>query len=192
MSPYERSIIRDNDFEFCWKFLWNTSGKGRRVLEFEDSKTKFIALKSAICTDIEGSEEYEFDRIMRKCEGVLYEPEWGFPKGRRNINESDMKTAFREFSEETGIPTESLMLLSHTPFEETFRGSNSIKYKHVYYLARADDSCKIILCPTELRDYAWLDVDNSRSKFTLFPERIRMLDRVHDYTIRMGCSFGIM
>jgi hypothetical protein len=131
MAPFERSMIRDNDFEFCWKFLWKTSGKGRRVLEFEDSKSKFTILKSMTISNTDGSEELEIDRIMSKCEGVFYEPEWGFPKGRRNINESDMKTAFREFSEETGIPTESLMLLSHTPFEETFRGSNGIKYKHV-------------------------------------------------------------
>lgn len=192
MAPFERSIIRDNDFDFCWKFLWKTSGKGRRVLEFDDSKSKFNALKSLTFSNDDGSEELEMDRVMRKCESVKYEPEWGFPKGRRNINESDMKTAFREFSEETGIHTESLMLLSHTPFEETFRGSNGVKYKHVYYLARVDDSCKISLCPTELRDFAWQDKENLRSKFAGFPERIRMLDRVHDFTVRRGCNFGLI
>jgi 8-oxo-dGTP pyrophosphatase MutT (NUDIX family) len=36
------------------------------------------------------------------------EPEWGFPKGRRNYNEKDIDCALREFSEETGYSKYSL------------------------------------------------------------------------------------
>lgn len=201
MTAVERSLIRDNDFEHCWKYLWNTTSKGRRVLEFDDSKAKFATLKiadgsdlpcvSANSSELRESADRPIDRILLACEGVAYEPEWGFPKGRRNINESDMKTAFREFSEETGIPTESLMLLSHTPFDETFRGSNGVRYKHVYYLARVDDVCKMTLCPSELRDCAWLDLDRTLSKFAASPERKRMLRRVHEIVVRRASTYGI-
>jgi 8-oxo-dGTP pyrophosphatase MutT (NUDIX family) len=33
------------------------------------------------------------------------EPEWGFPKGRRDTQESDWVCALREFKEETGQPS---------------------------------------------------------------------------------------
>jgi ADP-ribose pyrophosphatase YjhB (NUDIX family) len=33
---------------------------------------------------------------------VWSEPEWGFPKGRRNYQEKDYECAVREFCEETG------------------------------------------------------------------------------------------
>ena len=39
------------------------------------------------------------------------EPEWGFPKGRRNFNETDLNCALREFNEETGINMKSIKLL---------------------------------------------------------------------------------
>lgn len=63
------------------------------------------------------------------------EPEWGFPKGRRNANESDYNCAVREFSEETGYSPKILNNIRNVvPFEETFTGSNYNSYRHKYYL----------------------------------------------------------
>ena len=63
------------------------------------------------------------------------EPEWGFPKGRRNYRESDYECAIREFCEETGFPLKSLKNIQNVvPFEEIFMGSNYKSYKHRYYL----------------------------------------------------------
>ena len=36
------------------------------------------------------------------------EPEWEVPKGRRNLNESDIDCALREFTEETGYKGHNL------------------------------------------------------------------------------------
>jgi 8-oxo-dGTP pyrophosphatase MutT (NUDIX family) len=89
------------------------------------------------------------------------ETEWGFPKGRRNINESDLSCALREFSEETGFSPDALQLwpgsststkqqvprleeemvrpsASQEPLEEVFTGCNNIRYKHVYFVAQAN------------------------------------------------------
>ena len=64
------------------------------------------------------------------------EPEWGFPKGRRNSNESELNCALREYSEETGYNPHDLSLVANLmPFEEIFIGSNYKAYKHQYYLA---------------------------------------------------------
>ena len=63
------------------------------------------------------------------------EAEWGFPKGRREVGESDYNCAIREFSEETGYPISSLIKIRNiVPFEEIFTGSNYKSYKHKYYL----------------------------------------------------------
>lgn len=63
------------------------------------------------------------------------EPEWGFPKGRRNSQETDYDCALREFSEETGIPIVKLQNIRNImPFEELFTGSNYKSYRHKYFL----------------------------------------------------------
>jgi len=66
---------------------------------------------------------------------VWNEPEWGFPKGRRNTQEKDYDCALREFSEETGYPISILNNIRNIiPFEEIFIGSNYKVYRHKYYL----------------------------------------------------------
>jgi 8-oxo-dGTP pyrophosphatase MutT (NUDIX family) len=63
------------------------------------------------------------------------DPEWGFPKGRRNSQETDYDCALREFSEETGIPISKLQNVRNVvPFEELFTGSNYKSYRHKYFL----------------------------------------------------------
>ena len=67
------------------------------------------------------------------------EPEWGFPKGRRNQQEKDYDCALREFSEETGYSPNLLKNIRNIiPFEEIFIGSNYKSYRHKYYLMNMD------------------------------------------------------
>ena len=67
------------------------------------------------------------------------EPEWGFPKGRRNYQEKDYDAAIREFKEETGYETKYLKNIQNIfPFEENLVGSNYKSYKHKYYLMSID------------------------------------------------------
>ena len=66
---------------------------------------------------------------------IWYEPEWGFPKGRRNALESDYNCAIREFTEETGYPASHLVNIRNIiPMEEVFTGSNYYSYRHKYYI----------------------------------------------------------
>ena len=71
--------------------------------------------------------------------GRYTEPEWGFPKGRRNAYESDYDCALREFAEETGyLASKVTNIRNIIPFEETFTGSNYNSYRHKYYLMYMD------------------------------------------------------
>jgi len=70
-----------------------------------------------------------------RTHGGWNEPEWGFPKGRRNNQEKDYDCALREMTEETGYPVQYVKNIKNIlPFDETFLGSNYKSYKHRYYL----------------------------------------------------------
>lgn len=65
--------------------------------------------------------------------GVWTEPEWGFPKGKRNSHETDYACAVREFNEETGFSVNLFQTITTAePVEELFIGSNMKTYKHKY------------------------------------------------------------
>lgn len=73
--------------------------------------------------------------IESNTEHLWTEPEWGFPKGRRNSLESDFDCAIREFTEETGYCSTKLKNIRNiVPMEESFTGSNYNSYRHKYYL----------------------------------------------------------
>lgn len=97
--------------------------------------------------------DYTLDTLIRESnrpDRQWTEPEWGFPKGRRDYQERDYSCAVREFCEETGYPQASLIPVRNIlPFEENFMGSNYKSYKHKYYLTYMDfaDTC----CPHALQ-----------------------------------------
>lgn len=54
---------------------------------------------------------------------------FSFPKGKRNKNESDIETAWREFEEETGITKEHVELVDDFYLDETSaKGFPSVRY----------------------------------------------------------------
>jgi len=87
------------------------------------------------------------------------EPEWGFPKGRRNYQEKDYECALREFEEETGFDIKNLKHVQNLfPFEEIFTGSNYKSYKHKYYLTYVSNKCAIDMDkfePSEVSKMEW-------------------------------------
>ena len=82
---------------------------------------------------------------------VWDEPEWGFPKGRRNPHETDITCAIREFQEETGLKRNDFTLIQNIyPISETFFGSNQVHYCHKYYIALCDNNTEVKVLPDNL------------------------------------------
>ena len=83
---------------------------------------------------------YSLASIINECQQLWVEPEWGFPKGKRNYNESDIDCAMREFYEETGFKSRNMIFIVNNiaPYEEIFMGSNYKSYKHRYFLMYVD------------------------------------------------------
>jgi 8-oxo-dGTP pyrophosphatase MutT (NUDIX family) len=79
---------------------------------------------------------FTLDKLIKDSIFKFTEPEWGFPKGRRNMHEKNIDCAKREFNEETGINENLYNILNMTPIEETYLATNNLKYRQIYYVAQ--------------------------------------------------------
>ena len=104
----------------------------------EESCTDYASLmRKGVNGVAEDTIDYNLLSLLDEADqiSVWNEPEWGFPKGRRNTQEKDYECALREFSEETGYHISILNNIRNiVPFEEIFIGSNYKAYRHKYYL----------------------------------------------------------
>ena len=131
MTLEETKSIGTQTLEVLWKNLWKVT-YNNKVFEKElnISTTKFNLLKAGV--DL----KHNLDYYLKNIKPVFNEPEWGFPKGRRNYYENNIVCAKREFQEETNYDEETYSVLNKLmPVEETFNGTNGVLYKHIYYLA---------------------------------------------------------
>ena len=103
-------------------------------------KVMFNQLKKGITVN---NTSYNLSELIAQCSNKWTEPEWGFPKGRREYHETDVDCSKREFQEETGILSRRInMILNVIPYEETFMGSNYKSYKHKYFLGFMNNNNK--------------------------------------------------
>ena len=130
MTVDERVRLAASSFEKLWDNLWNGQNTRQYRHEFEAAKRVFENLKNT--GDMGGR------LLVHYLEGATVrwdEPEWGLPKGRRALHESEQACAVREFVEETGLNTKSLHLLDAAIHEvEDYIGTNGIHYRQIYYI----------------------------------------------------------
>jgi len=196
MTISEKHQLVSNSFEQVWTNIWGHSNISSQYKAEENiSKTKFNQLKNGIqykgqtytLTDIV-NESIKFDNWD--------EPEWGFPKGRRNTNEPDLNCALREFSEETGFNIDNLKLIENIyPFEENFTGSNYKSYKHRYFITYMDFKDTLNMNNyevTEVSKMEWKTYEDcllSIRNYNL--EKQNMLTKIHNmllnYTLSLHC-----
>lgn len=132
MTPNEIDLIKNNTFDIVWTNLWNGCGFTKNI---DISRHKFNSLKDGITI---GDKQYNINNMTANYTAEFTEPEWEFPKGKRNIRETDIDCANREFWEETGMNQSSYSILNINPIEELFTGNNHIKYKCIYFLAQTN------------------------------------------------------
>lgn len=146
MTVKEKEGLLSGDFMELWYTLWGKAPLSNKYkLEETFSREKYETLMTKprsvnISLDTPSTTLYLPDLIEEsKSFGVWEEQEWGFPKGRRNYQESDYNCAVREFCEETGYQTSELKNIQNIlPYEEIFTGSNYKSYKHKYYIMYTD------------------------------------------------------
>jgi 8-oxo-dGTP pyrophosphatase MutT (NUDIX family) len=192
MTDAERNALRTESFDVLWRDLWQADECKAYQREYAEAKNKFELIRRGYIISNDSSQVYfNIDHIINNTVSCLEEAEWGFPKGRRNINEHDFACAVREFKEETGIHPKSIRVLrNQKPFEEVFSGSNKIRYKHIYYLAISFTNNSIchnnLFNPNnkvqsrEIKDVKWFTYDQAQLKIRCYNvERKELFRRVH-------------
>ena len=176
MSVQEKHIVRTVDFSKLWQKLWSNSLIKNREQDFSSAEAKF--------------QRIHVDKYIDQSQSKWLETEWGFPKGRRDLKETNMEAARREFREETNIAVSLLRLVSSTPFIELYRGSDNIFYKHIYFLHELDPQCS--LTPTlgamntfqmsEISDIGFYTLDECVDKIRDYHQsKIQVLQKVDNY-----------
>jgi 8-oxo-dGTP pyrophosphatase MutT (NUDIX family) len=139
MTVDEKRRLQTQTFSELWKNVWGDYLNSKYQNEETVSRDRFNALKNGIKLnggDPESGGYLSLDTLIQNSSTQWTEPEWGFPKGRRNYQEKDMDCALREFAEETGYDAKKLIVMQNiVPYEEIFMGSNLKTYKHKYYVA---------------------------------------------------------
>ena len=163
----ERNNIKNNDFNYLWKDLWGENNINNN--EYFESCNKFNLLKKGI--NIKKNDitiHFNFNKLIENVRYKYTEPEWGFPKGRRNNREKNIECAKREFEEETNIIDYNI--INMTPLEEIYLASNNLKYKHIYYISQIKNNNIIpkidsenILQKIEIGDLKWFSFNDALS-----------------------------
>lgn len=160
MTINEQKCVISYTFDELWNSVWGEASSVKsHKNDYDTSEKKFVIIKDNLS-------EY-----IKNNPSKWVEPEWGFPKGRRNPHESDMNCAIREFQEETGMHRKDFTIIQNTyPISETFFGSNQVHYCHKYYIAACDKSVEVQMnmdnphMSREIGAIKWCSLDESISK----------------------------
>jgi len=131
MNPREISKLKTGEFRELWNEMWNNDAtKINNIKEYNNAENKFNKLK------MDKSLELNLDFFVDNITPLYKQNEWGFPKGRKNHNETPIDCAKREFLEETNIDISKINIISNImPIEENLIGTNGLPYRHIYYIA---------------------------------------------------------
>jgi hypothetical protein len=137
MTNHEINIIKNNDFDYLWEYLWldnfYTKNNDKIRKDKNIANNKFNNIKKGY---IVNKNNINLNYFIKNKTNNYEEPEWGFPKGKRNINETNYQAALREFCEETGNEQSDIFISdTHPTFIEEYKSYDNIKYKNIYYLS---------------------------------------------------------
>jgi ADP-ribose pyrophosphatase YjhB (NUDIX family) len=178
MTIQEKLLLKEKDFSELWNDLWGKFMGLQYRSEEKKSKEKYLALKNGTHS------KYNLNDIIDASTTTWNTPEWGFPKGRRNYQESDLNCALREFEEETGYARRNINVIQNmVPIEEIFTGSNMKSYKHRYFLAYLNNN----EAPTnefqesEVGKIEWLSYNDCISCIRPYNlEKLNMLEKINN------------
>jgi 8-oxo-dGTP pyrophosphatase MutT (NUDIX family) len=183
MNPDEIKSIDTKDFDDLWKEMWNNdSTRINNTREYNMAKNKFNQLKS------DNNLELNLNFFINNVTSLYKTNEWGFPKGRKNHNETPLECALREFSEETNIKLSDIKLVSNiNPIEENLLGTNGIPYRHIYYIAETSMENNLqIENNNEIGDLGFFNYNDSKNLIREYhTEKKNILQYIYMYYLEI-------
>jgi 8-oxo-dGTP pyrophosphatase MutT (NUDIX family) len=123
MTVKEKENLLTKSFDEIWRSLWLNPESRFYRNEYESAKKKYSKLN--------------IRELVRQSTNSYDFTELSFAKGRRNMKETNIACAEREFFEETGYDKSCYDFIKHYPtIHEEFVGTNGVKYRHIYYLVK--------------------------------------------------------
>ena len=159
MNPMEIQSLKDKEFINLWREMWNNDSiKINSTKEYISAFYKFTQLKTNLDLDL------NLDFYINNVSPLYKSNEWGFPKGRKNHNESPIDCAIREFCEETEINISNINIIKNiSPIEENLIGTNGIPYRHIYYIAETNvDNINIIQNNNEIGNIGFFNYNDAK------------------------------
>ena len=165
MTVQEKKDLLEHDFTRLSHDMWHA------YHEEPAAREKFNEIKR----------DGTLQRLISESTTSWQTQEWGFPKGRRNSNESEISCALREYEEETGYDKHSVSIVRNLlPFEEIFIGSNYKAYKHKYYVGFGQPKTLRKFQETEVSELKWFSYEEALEVIRPYNvERKKVLSIVH-------------
>jgi 8-oxo-dGTP pyrophosphatase MutT (NUDIX family) len=194
MTTLEKQYLLSMTFADLWIYIWGVSNISNQYKHEENgSREKLEHLRNGVHSN---NISYTLSSLIEESDKftIWSEPEWGFPKGRRNYQEKDYDCAIREFCEETGFNRKHVCNIRNIcPVEEIFTGSNYKSYKHKYYIAYIPDEYSNNVTnyePTEVSNMEWKTYDDCISSMRPYNlEKKRLLTNINQMLTQYYISF---
>lgn len=153
MTQQEKHNLLTKDFNEIWKTLWVNHDSKCFKNEYDYAYKKFQKLN--------------IPELIKRSDSSFSFQEFGFPKGRRNMKETNIACAEREFFEETGYDKSCYdFIKNYSTIHEEFTGTNNVRYRHIYYLVKMKDGVpppridyKNKIQTGEVQNIGWLEYD---------------------------------
>ena len=127
MTHNEKTNLLTKSFDYIWRNLWVNHDSKCFKNEYESANNKYQKLN--------------IPELIKNSDSSFDFQEFGFPKGRRNMKETNISCAEREFLEETGYDKNCYDFIKNYPtIHEEFVGTNGVTYRHIYYLVKMKDN----------------------------------------------------
>ncbi len=153
MTEKEKQSLLTKSFDEIWKELWVNHDSKCFKNEYDFAYKRY--------------EKLNIPELLEQSKSCFKYQEFGFPKGRRNMKETNIACAEREFFEETGYDKSCYDFIKNYPtIHEEFIGTNGVKYRHIYYLVKVKDNApppkidyKNKIQTGEVQNIGWLTYD---------------------------------
>lgn len=172
----EKEKLKNCNFTDLWDFLWINKSSKIYKTEYSFAKKKF--------------EDLNILNIINNSKDVYNFTEFSIPKGRKNINETNLKCAERELYEETGYSQKNFIYIDKQPIIEDFVGTDNIRYKHIYFMAKLKDEYKTFLPSTsytqnmEIKNKGWFTYTEAEHLFRPYEyHKNNILKNFYDFLI---------
>lgn len=153
MTEEEKTLIRTKTFEELWQICMGNHGT-----DYQKNLAKRMYDQTRL--------DSYYDQYLT-APSIYENPEWEFPKGRKHRHETELNTALREFSEETGISLRELTPSRIPVIRETIIGTNMQKYTNSYYVyyIKRQDAIKDFKPNAEMQAAKWVPLSELINDF---------------------------